>query len=124
MAAKDVPQRIAPVRVRDLPAFLAAVEPILRDVANGDIVGALARHADAVIAATAIGAGVERAWLDEQDAETLVDLASRVLEVNADFFVRRLLPKIAAAAERVNLIASGGTNGSQDSSAPASAIGT
>lgn len=103
--------KITPVKVRDLPAFLAAIEPIARDLATGDIIAALARNADAVITATAIGAGVERAWLEEQDVDTLVDLAAKVLEVNADFFVHRVLPKLAAAAERVRLIASGGTSG-------------
>jgi hypothetical protein len=124
MAAKEVPQRITPVRVRDLPAFLAAIEPIARDIASGDILGALARNADSVITATAIGAGVERAWLEEQDAETLVDLAIRVLEVNADFFVRRLVPRLTAVSERIAAITSGGTNGSQDSSVQGSLTGT
>lgn len=110
--------KITPVKVRDLPAFLAAVEPIARDLATGDILAALTRNADALITATAIGAGVERAWLEAQDADVLVDLAARVLEVNTDFFVRRVLPKLAAAADRVSLIASGGTSGSPDSLRP------
>lgn len=121
-----VPTVIGPVKVKDLPAFLAAVEPIARDLAAGDILAALARHADGVIAATAIGAGVERAWLEQQDADVLVDLAARVVEVNADFFVRRVLPAITQAAERLAAMqtVSGGTNGSPGSSAQASAIGT
>ncbi|MCR6497363.1 hypothetical protein LJB71_14845 [Thermomonas sp. S9] len=76
---------IAPVTVRDLPAFLAAIEPIARELASGDIAGALLRHADAVIEATAIGAGVDRAWLEAQQTDVLVELAAKVLEVNADF---------------------------------------
>lgn len=113
---------IEPVRVRDLPRFLAAIEPIARELAAGDILAALAKHADNVIEATAIGAGVERAWLEEQTPEVLVDLAAQVLEVNADFFVRAVLPRVTAAAERLaTLTASGGTNGSHGSSKPASA---
>jgi hypothetical protein len=112
--------KIAPVKVRDLPAFLAAVEPIAKDLAGGDMLAALSRNADALITATAIGAGVERAWLEDQDADVLIDLATRVLEVNADFFVRRLLPKLTAAAESIGRITSGGTSGSPDSSPPGS----
>ncbi|MCE5420255.1 MAG: hypothetical protein JJ713_05660 [Acidithiobacillus sp.] len=113
---------IVPVKVRDLPAFLAAIEPIARDLESGDLLTALARNADAVIAATAIGAGVERAWLDEQDLDTLLDLATQVLEVNGDFFFQRAIPKLTKAAEKIGKIASGGTNGSPDSSAQASPL--
>lgn len=115
---------VSPLKVKDLPAFLAAIEPIARELAQGDILAALARHADAVIAATAIGAGVQRAWLEEQDAGVLVDLASQVMEVNADFFARRVLPRLTAAAETLARIGSGGTASSPALSGPASAIGT
>lgn len=108
---------IEPVSVADLPAFLKAIEPIAAEIASGDIMGALLRHADAVIEATAIGARVERAWLDQQTPDVLVELASRVLEVNADFFVQRVLPVINLAAGRLSKIASGGTSGSPGSSA-------
>lgn len=114
---------ITPIKVRDLPAFLAAIEPVMRELAEGDILAALTRHAEAVITATAIGAGVERAWLEEQTPDVLVDLAAQVLEVNADFFVRQALPRIQAAAERLAATVqtvSGGTSGSPASSAQAS----
>ncbi len=118
---------ITPVKVKDLPAFLAAIEPIARELAEGDILAALARHADRLIEATAIGAGVEREWLEQQEVDTLVDLAARVLEANADFFVRRVLPAITQATERIAAmqagIASGGTSGSPASSMLASATG-
>lgn len=115
---------IQPVKVRDLPAFLAAVEPIARELAAGDILAALARHADAVITATAIGAGVERAWLEDQTPDVLVELASAVIEVNADFFVRNVLPKVERAAQVLAATASGGTAGSPGSSAQASTTAT
>ncbi len=118
---------ITPVTVGDLPAFFAAIEPIAAEVASGDILGALMRHADAVIAATAIGARVDRAWLEAQTPDVLVDLAAQVLEANADFFVHRVLPRLEAAAERLAAMqaatGSGGTSGSCGSSAPASTTG-
>lgn len=118
---------IEPVRVRDLPAFLHAVEPIARDLAAGDLMGALARQADRFIAATAIGAGVDRSWLDARSADDLVQLAGAVLEVNADFFVRRVIPAIEQAALALNgamPTPSGGTPGSPGSAAQASAMPT
>jgi hypothetical protein len=94
---------VAPIRVRELPAFAAALEPLLTDLAAGlGVPEILARHAEALITATAIGARVERAWLDEQEADALIELAAAVLEVNADFFVRRILPGLTAASERLS----------------------
>lgn len=107
-----------PVKVRDLPRFLAAIEPVAKDLATGDLMGAIMRHADRVIEATAIGAGVERAWLEEQTPDVLVDLAAQVVEVNADFFVRQALPRVTRLAEHIAQTSSGGISGLPGSSAP------
>jgi len=118
---------VTPIKVRDLPRFLKAVEPIATELAAGDVAGALMRNIDAVIDATVIGACVERAWLEDQTPDVLAELASKVLEVNADFFVRRVLPVIQGAADRLTQsaqTASGGTNGSPPSSMPDSPTGT
>ena len=115
---------VSPIKVRDLPRFLKAVEPIAAELAAGDVAGALMRHADAVIEATAIGAGVDRAWLEDQTPDVLAELAAKVLEVNADFFVRRVLPVIQGAADRLAQTASGGTSGSPPSSMPDTPTGT
>ena len=95
---------ITPVKVKNLPAFLAAIEPVVRQLgrktsasAAEDLLSALATHAPNVIKATAVGAGVEEKWLGEQTTEVLVDLATAVLEVNMDFFVQVLLPRVTAA---------------------------
>lgn len=113
--------QVVPVKVRDLPAFLAAVEPIARELAAGDILAALARQADGLITATAIGAGVERDWLEAQTPDVLVDLAAKVLEVNADFFVRAVLPRIDQAAQTLQTLSAGGSTGLPGSS-PAGSV--
>jgi hypothetical protein len=118
---------ITPIKVRDLPRFLKAIEPIAAELADGDIAGAFMRNIDAVIEATAIGAGVERAWLEDQTPDVLVELAAKVLEVNADFFFRRVPTVIKGAAYRLTQFAqtaSGGMNGSPPLSMPDSNIGT
>ena len=97
---------VTPVKVKNLPAFLAAIEPVVRQLgassagatgAKDDLLLALATHAPNVIKATAVGAEVEEKWLGEQTTEVLVDLATAVLEVNMDFFVQVLLPRVTAA---------------------------
>lgn len=114
-------REIQPVRVKDLPAFLAAIEPVAREAIDGDMFAALAKNASKLIEATAIGAGVPRKELDEAGIDVLVVLATRVIEANADFFARSVLPEVAAAAERIEAaFASLSTTGSSRSSTPAS----
>lgn len=88
---------VAPIKIKHLSAFVRTIEPIVQAVAEGDILAALGRNADALIEAVCIGAGVERAWLEEREVDVLVELAAEVIEVNADFFVQRILPKIETA---------------------------
>jgi hypothetical protein len=120
---------ITPIKVRDLPRFLKAIEPIAAELESGNfsIASALMRNAGDVIEATAIGAGVERAWLEDQAPDVLAELAAKVLEVNADFFVRRLPQVIQGTADRLTQsaqTASGGTSGSPPSSMPDSPTAT
>ena len=104
---------ITPVKVRNLPAFLRACEPIASALMAGDLQSALLHHADDLITATALGADVDRAWLEDQTAEVLIDLAAQVIEVNIDFFVQTLLPRLNAAADRIeSALPAGGMTGS------------
>ena len=114
---------IAPVKVGDLPAFLRAVEPIARELAAGDIMAAVVANAERFIDATAIGAGVDRPWLEAQGVDALIDLASGVLEVNADFFARRVTPALLRATETLAQKMAG-TTSSLLSSMPATATAT
>jgi hypothetical protein len=61
---------ILPVKFRDAQAFAEAS-------AAGDVIGT-----------TAVGTGVERAWLEELPASAVAELYGIVLETNADFFVQ------------------------------------
>ena len=49
------------------------------------------------IEAVCIGTGLARKTLDAQTVDVLVQLAARVIEVNADFLVREALPVFEAA---------------------------
>lgn len=92
-----------PIKVKDLPPFLKAIEPVLRSVEEGRPWSAIAcAYPDALVDAVVIGAGVERPWLEEQTIEILADLAFAVLEVNIDFFVQTLLPRLQELGDRLN----------------------
>lgn len=106
---------VAPVKVRDLPAFLAAIEPVVGSLGllggsgAAGVLALLATHGQRLIEATALGAGVEATWLGEQTSDVLVDLAVAVVEVNIDFFVRVLLPKVTAATQEMTALGGGMT---------------
>lgn len=93
---------VTPIKVRELPAFASVVEPLLQDITSGAGVAALmTRDVESLIKAVAIGARLERAFVDDLELDELLNLAAAVLEVNADFFVRRLAPALNLAVERI-----------------------
>lgn len=96
---------ILPIKVGKLPAFIRAVAPFIAVFGQRrteiDFVALLGEHGDAVLDACAIGAGVDRAWIDELDAAQLVRVAQAVVEVNMDFFIRNLTPAISQATAGV-----------------------
>lgn len=109
---------VTPIRVRELAAFAAAMRPLAQALADGvELPWLLAEHTGALIATVAVGARVETAWIEGLGLDELLDLAEAVIEVNADFFVHRLAPRLTQSAARISatLTAAG------SSSTPASA---
>lgn len=107
---------ITPIRVAELPAMLRACEPIFALLAGGDVMASLLHDADSAINAIAIGARIPRAELDAFELDELVALGGTVLQVNADFFARRLAPAFIGASQKV-AAALGGSTPLPDSSA-------
>lgn len=107
---------ITPIKVRELPAFMRAVEPLFAVAAAGAGVAEMMLHnSDAVIQSTAIGARVDREWIDGLDLVDLLLLAAAVMEVNADFFVRRLGPALTLAMGSLSVRLAGMTLSSASS---------
>lgn len=93
---------VTPIRVRELPAFARAIGPLLSAIEDGvDLAALLAAHPEAVIAATAIGARLPPEQVNDLALDELLALAFAVLEVNADFFARRIAPAMMAGSERL-----------------------
>lgn len=104
---------LTPIRLGELPRILAAVRPIAADLSAGpDWLDLLARHGDAVLDLLAITTRRERAWVDDLSLEDAVTLAAAVFELNADFFVGRVVPAIQGAAQRLAPMLSAGTTSS------------
>ena len=86
---------LLPLKVGQLPAMLRAIGPLAGSLNQESIdwFGLLALNSDALLDAIAIGCNKPRVWIDALDADDALVLAAKVLEVNADFFALRVMPK-------------------------------
>ncbi len=110
------PLIITPLRVGQMPAFLRAITPVMQQL-GGDGIDWLAlfgEHGDELLTAVSIAVGKPRAWVDEQAADEAILLAAKVIEVNADFFTRTVMPKLDGLFARASAVTA--TAGSMPSS--------
>lgn len=99
---------VTPIKVREFPAFTKALEPIISMLAGGAAVQALlVQNSEAVIAATAVGLRIPRDEVDDFDLDDLVIAAAKVMEVNADFFARRVLPALNQTTVKMSVLLAG-----------------
>ena len=93
---------LTPIRLGELPRLLAVVRPLAEEITSDpDWMALLGRHGDAVLDLLAITTRRERAWINDLQLADAVQLAAAVFEVNADFFVRRVVPGIARSADQL-----------------------
>ncbi|CAJ0793829.1 hypothetical protein SGO26_03815 [Cupriavidus metallidurans] len=90
------PLAIKPLKVGQMPAFLRAITPVMQQI-GGDGIDWLAlfgERGDDLLTAVSIAVGKPRAWVDELAADQAILLAAKVIEVNADFFTRTVMPRL------------------------------
>lgn len=97
---------VTPVRLGQLPAFVRAVEPFAKQLASGqfDPLELLADHGQQVVRALEVATNQPREWIESLAIDDAVRLAAAVLEVNADFFVQRVLPSITDATQKLGAV--------------------
>jgi len=94
---------LTPLKVGDVPAFARVVQPVAASLsASPDWLALLALHGEAVIDAVAIASRRAPEWVSGLALDDAVRLAEAVFEVNADFFIQRVLPSLTDAATRVS----------------------
>jgi len=99
---KDETIDITPIQIGELPSFSRAVQPLATHLsASPDWLALIAQHGDALIDALAIAIRRPREWVTTLELDDAIKLASTVFEVNADFFIQRLLPSVTEAAARL-----------------------
>ncbi|MCL4778916.1 MAG: hypothetical protein KJ049_01895 [Gammaproteobacteria bacterium] len=93
---------LTPVRLGELPRLLTVVRPFADAIsAEPDWLALLAAHGNGVLELLALTTRRERAWIDDLSLDDAVQLAAAVFEVNADFFVHRVVPGIARSADQL-----------------------
>ena len=95
------PVDVRPLTVGQLPGFGRAVTPIMPLLLSGQIVPALMADPEAFFEAVAISTGLPTDELKALDPAHFIPLAQAVIEVNVDFFDRRLLPAARAAEQAI-----------------------
>ena len=87
---------IKPLKVGQLPAFLRAIAPVMGRLVEPNInwLELFGNHGEGLLEAIAIAVGKPRAWVDDLAADDAVLIAAKVIEVNADFFTRQVMPKL------------------------------
>jgi hypothetical protein len=95
--------RLEPVKVGKFPAFARALRPILGILTSAgpvDFAAVIGDHGDSVIEAVSIATGIPRAELDTANLDEFMVLVADVIEVNRDFFTRRLAGQVTALASQ------------------------
>lgn len=115
---------VAPLRVRQIPPFLRAAGPAAQALFGGDLAGALAVHGEALIESMAVATHEPAAWLGDLEADEFLRLVGEVVEVNADFFARRVTPALDATVTKLTSALTLGATPSPSSSPAASAGAT
>jgi len=112
------PLAIKPLKVGQLPAFLRAISPVMQQITSAEIdwLALFGERGDDLLSAIAIAIGKPRAWVDELAADEAILLAAKVIEVNADFFNRAVIPKLDHLLVPVSTTAVAKADGSMRSS--------
>lgn len=95
---------ITPIRVGEVPALLAAIQPFADQLANAepDWLAILSTHGAALLRTLALASRQPQAWIDDLPLDAAIALATTLFEVNADFFVERVMPAVQDASLRLH----------------------
>ena len=96
---------IKPLKVGQMPAFLRAISPVMHQITATDIdwLALFGERGEDVLSAISIAVGKPRSWVDDLAADEAILLAAKVIEVNADFFTRTVIPKLDGLFGQVKL---------------------
>lgn len=94
------------IKVGKLAAIMVALKPIAHklphpgqtpDKSPIDMIGLVVEYTPTVIDVVSLVLGKPKEWVEELDLDQLVDLFSKIVEVNLDFFIQKVLPSVLRA---------------------------
>jgi hypothetical protein len=106
---------VSPLRIRQLPSFVGALKPVLKELASAagkadalkdvtvstdTVLDWIERYTENIIAGVAAATGLDREHVAAAEPDEFLELTIAVFAVNADFFVRRLLPVVGRALQK------------------------
>ena len=107
---------LSPLKVGELPTFVRAIRPLAQHLGTEvDWLALFGERGDDVLLALAVAIRRPRAWVADLPLDAAIRLAEAVFEVNADFFIRRLLPSVTQAAARIGQTLESPTRGAMPS---------
>jgi hypothetical protein len=101
---------ISPLRVAELPSFIAAIQPMLASGIESDIQAALLKYPSQTLDAIAIAGRMDRADVDRLGLDDLIVLGAACIEVNVDFFTQTLAPLIETLGDQLSGSLTGSTS--------------
>lgn len=101
---------VRPVKVRGIENFIRASAPLYesfmaaRSAEKIDFPALMLDRLPQVLEFVAVGTGKDLEWVKDLEVPDLTDLFFAVAEVNADFFIKRVLPGLLARAGSVTRV--------------------
>ena len=101
---------IKPFKFGELPKVFKIVQPMAaafatlqaqRENPATAIAGLIATGGDHILDLMVIGSHKPREWIDNLDMDEGATLLTAILEVNADFFIRKVLPIVMDTANKI-----------------------
>ena len=115
---------VTPLRIGELPGFARAVKPIAAHFTlQPDWMRILGEDGEALILALALACRRPPEWLAALSLDEAIKVAEAVFEVNADFFIQRVVPQLQRVSQRLGSLKLGPIL-SNDSSAQVTATPT
>ena len=105
---------IKPLTIGQLPKLVRLARPLIDGLMDSDfdkltdgaeigpLLDLLDQHSEGVFDAAALVTGRDREWIESGNPAEFVQLVRTVIEVNRDFFTRKLAPLLAARAKPSN----------------------
>lgn len=97
---------LSAMKIGQIPKFTRIIRPIVPEVSGKNldqntILDLIADHGESIIEAVAVATNLPINTVQLIDPDDFVDIVFLVIEVNADFFAKRLAPMMQSIPERM-----------------------